>query len=334
VKDLRSFWQLYWIFKQERPFIVHTHTPKAGTIGMLAACIAGVPVRLHTVAGLPLLEAKGIKRKLLNWVEKITYACATKIYPNSKGLYNIIIENRYTHKNKLLVIGSGSTNGINTAYFDPRVVDVECKRQLKEKLGISNKSFVFIYVGRLVRDKGINELIQAFVKLNQEYKDTRLLLVGKFESNLDPVSEITLKEIRENSAITYCGYKEDVRPYFAISNTLVFPSYREGFPNVVMQAGAMAKPAIVTDINGCNEIIEDGKNGVIVPPKNVNELYNAMRRFLDEKDLEARLIPYTRKMIVDRYEQRMIWNMILKEYMSFETNNDTRSYKETLTIPK
>src|SRR5690606_26622339 len=120
-KDIKAVWQLYKIFKKERPLIVHTHTPKAGTVGMLAAKLAGVPYRLHTVAGLPLLVVKGKKRKLLDVVEKFTYACATKVYTNSFGLYDIILENKYTTKDKLKVIGKGSTNGIDTSYFKPEL---------------------------------------------------------------------------------------------------------------------------------------------------------------------------------------------------------------------
>ena len=164
-KDLKSVWQLYKIFKKEKPQIVHTHTPKAGTVGMLAAKLAGVPHRLHTVAGLPLLVVKGKKRKLLDFVEKITSACATKVYPNSFGLYDIILENKYTTKDKLKVIGKGSSNGIDTSHFDPKLFSEEQKQELKNSLGIQPDDFVYVFVGRLVKDKGINELVSAFKEL-------------------------------------------------------------------------------------------------------------------------------------------------------------------------
>lgn len=265
-KDLISFFELYWFLRQEKPMIVHTHTPKAGIIGMLAARLAGVPIRLHTVAGLPLMEADGAKRKVLNFVEILTYRCATKVYPNSKGLSDFIVQNNFISIDKLKVVGSGSSNGIDTHHFSQENFSFEFKESLRRDMGILNEDFVFVFIGRLVSHKGINELVSAFRKvLNSSNKRCKLILVGPYENELDPLLPDTLNELTSNQDILSTGYQDDVRPYLAISNSLVFPSYREGFPNVVMQAGAMGLPCIVTDINGCNEIIINGENGIIIP---------------------------------------------------------------------
>jgi len=151
IKDLVALFKLVRIFKKENPFIVHTHTPKAGFLGMFAAWLTNVPLRLHTVAGLPLLEEKGIKRKILNIIEKVTYKLATNIYPNSFGLYNIILQNNFTDKHKLKVLGNGSSNGIDTSFFDSSKVTDQCKSKLKKELGIASEDFVYIYIGRLVK---------------------------------------------------------------------------------------------------------------------------------------------------------------------------------------
>ncbi|WP_172914435.1 glycosyltransferase family 4 protein [Capnocytophaga canis] len=312
LQDLKSLWKMWNFLRKEKPEIVHTHTPKAGTIGMLAAKLAGVPHRLHTVAGLPLMEAKGNKRKILNFVEKITYACATKVYPNSKGLYYIILENNFTTKNKLKVIANGSSNGINTEYFSPESISDQEKQELKKTLNIQPDDFVFIFVGRLVGDKGINELITAFSELR--LPDTKLLLVGGEEKDLDPLEINTIKEIQKNENIIAVGFQKDVRPYFAISDGLVFPSYREGFPNVVMQAGAMGLPSIVSDINGCNEIIAEGENGCIIPSKSVEELKLAMKKMREDKSLYYSLQQNSRRMIVERYQREAVWKALLEEY--------------------
>lgn len=319
LKDLMSVWKLYMLFRKEKPFIVHTHTPKAGTVGMLAAKLASVPHRLHTIAGLPLLEAKGNKRRLLDVVEKITYACATKVFPNSKGLYNIILQNNYTTAKKLKVIGNGSSNGIDTSYFSVGLYS-EKKQKLRENLGFQKDDFVFIFVGRLVKDKGINELVEAFCMLDNSKKvyGIKLLLVGSYETELDPLLTDTLEQINNNLHIKSVGFQKDVRPFFAIANALVFPSYREGFPNVVMQAGAMGLPSIVSDINGCNEIIIEDENGIIIPSKNTEALHLAMKRFVEDKRLINKLKSNARRMIVDRYEQRVVWEAILAEYKSLE----------------
>ena len=319
IKDLKAVWLLYKLFKKEKPLIVHTHTPKAGTVGMLAAKLARVPLRLHTIAGLPLLEATGKKRSLLNLVEKATYACATMIYPNSDGLKKIILEQKFTKKEKLKVIGMGSSNGIDTKHFNAEHFSKEACLILRKTLNIKEQDFVFIFVGRLVGDKGINELIIAFSKLKQQY-NAKLLLVGTFEAELDPLKADTLKEINSNANIISVGFQKDVRPYFAISDALVFPSYREGFPNVVMQAGAMGLPCIVSDINGCNEIIVEGENGMIIPVKNETILFQKMQWFLAHAEEVNKLKLNARKMIVERYEQQYVWHAILEEYKRLEQN--------------
>jgi len=318
VKDLKSLYELYRILKREKPFIVHSHTPKAGIISMLAAKFAQVPFRLHTVAGLPLMEATGNKRKLLDFVEKLTYQCATNVYPNSKGLYDFIVANKFADKTKLKVLANGSSNGINTNYFDSNLISSEHKTLLIEYLNISPTDFVFIFVGRLVADKGINELIKSFNAISENYNNAKLILVGSFEEELDPLNSDTLQIINENLNILSVGFQQDVRSYFAISDCLVFPSYREGFPNVVMQAGAMGLPSIVSDINGCNEIIEEGINGVIVPVKDDYALYNSMERMINDRDWNISLRKKSREMIVSRYDQTVIWNAILDEYKTLE----------------
>lgn len=319
IKDLKSLWEMYRYFRKEKPEIVHTHTPKAGLIGMLAAKLAGVKIRLHTVAGLPLMEEKGIKRKILNLVEKFTYSCAVRVYPNSHGLKNFIIKEKFCKESKLKVIGNGSTNGINTDYFNTENFSEEQKQLLKNELHISEEDFVFIFVGRLVKDKGINELVSAFSQTLQlsNSPTLQLLLVGPLETELDPLLPETLEEIENNPHIISVGYQPDVRPYFAVSDALVFPSYREGFPNVVLQAGAMGLSCIVSDINGCNEIIEEGKNGIIIPPKDENAIHKAMEKLRSDKEYYQNLKKNSRTMIKNRYEQSLIWEAILQEYRLF-----------------
>jgi glycosyltransferase involved in cell wall biosynthesis len=314
-KDIKAVWKLYRFFKTEKPLIVHSHTPKAGIVGMLAARLAGVPFRLHTVAGMPLLLAKGNKRRLLDTIEKLTYAFATKVYPNSFGLYDIILENKYAPKEKLMVIGKGSSNGIDTTYFDPGLISEEQKNKTRETLGIQKGDIIYVFIGRLVKDKGINELISAFKKINEKYPDTKLLIVGGgLDKYLNPVLPLTEKEMDENNDIILTGYQYDVRPYLAIADVLTFPSYREGFPNVVMQAGAMGIPAIVTDINGCNEIVKEGINGWIIPSQDENSLYQKMEYlYLNPAELKRAALN-SRNMICENYEQKYVWEELRKEY--------------------
>jgi glycosyltransferase involved in cell wall biosynthesis len=318
VKDLKAVWKLYNFFKKEKPEIVHTHTPKAGIVGMLAAKLAGVPLRLHTVAGLPLMETTGTKRKILDQVEKFTYKLVTKVFPNSRGLKEIILKEGFAEENKLKVLGKGSSNGIDTKYFDPSSFKEDQKKNKRQSLSIPQDDFVFIFIGRLVSEKGINELVDSFKKLQKKNQNISLLLVGPFEKELDPLRQETFNSIKNHEKIITTGYQEDVRPYFAIANALAFPSYREGFPNVVMQAGAMNLPAIVSDINGCNEIIVEGINGVIIPVKDTSALFSAMELFVENMNYTNRLSANARDEICKYYERKEFWQILLKEYKNLE----------------
>jgi len=322
-KDLKGIFQLCRIFWKEKPDMVHTHTPKAGLLGMIAAYITRVPHRLHTVAGMPLLEATGKKRNLLDLVEKVTYFCATHVYPNSFGLQEIILANQYAPQKKVKVIGHGSSNGIDTSYFDPTLFDVQDKATLAQSLNISNDDFVFVFVGRLVKDKGINELIAAFTELSKENHNIVLLLVGGFEAELDPLLPETLALMDANKKIVSVGWQNDVRPYLAMADSMVFPSYREGFPNAVLQSAAMGLPSIVSDINGCNEIVKNHVNGIIVAPKNTEQLKNAMASLLNNRDTVQLNSGEIRKQIQDHYKRQVIWENILEEYNQLLLSSNT-----------
>lgn len=311
--DLIALVKLIRLCRKERPDIVHTHTPKAGTLGVLAAKIAGVKTRIHTVAGLPLMEATGFKYKVLSAVERFTYACATHVWPNSHGLESYISQNIYTSP-KVRVLGKGSSNGINTTYFSLDSVDKPVLETLKMQHGINDGDFVFISIGRITAAKGINELVEAFSALGSKYSHAKLLLLGDYESDLDPLKDKTVNEINTNKQIIGCGYQKDIRPLLALSHCLVHPSYREGFPNVVLQALSMNIPALVSDINGCNEIVEHQFNGLIYPPKRVDALFDSLKVVLDDHVLLERLKSNARESVVARYEQKVVWELIKAEY--------------------
>lgn len=314
IADLISLFKLIKVFYSLKPQIVHSHTPKAGLLSMMAAKIVGVPVRLHTVAGLPLMETSGMKRKVLEIVERITYWSATKVYPNSINLKNFILKENYCKNEKLKVIGNGSSNGINSNYYSTSVEVMDMAARTKKQYGIANTEFVFVFIGRVVQDKGIVELIESYTQLKKEFPHIRLLLVGPFEPELDPIPQTTLQIIHSDKSIIHTGYQEDVRPFLAVSHVLTFPSYREGFPNVPMQAGCMNLPSIVTDINGCNEIIENGVNGLLIPAKNTESLYKAMYKLITDKTLYENCKKNARDIIVRKYDQNYVWNLIKEEY--------------------
>ncbi|MGO3184237.1 MAG: glycosyltransferase family 4 protein [Aequorivita sp.] len=313
-QDIGSLIRLYRVFKAEKPQIVHSITPKAGLLSMLAARFARVPIRIHTFTGLIFPSKTGIMQKILIQMDRLLCWSATNIYPEGKGVKQDLINYKITEK-PLNILSNGNVNGIDTKYFDPSLF-ATTRNTLRKDLNIPEDSFVFVFVGRLVGDKGINELVAAFQSLNLSLPShqSRLLLVGSVETELDPLKEETLNAIENNPNIIAVGFQNDVRPYFAAADVLTFPSYREGFPNVVMQAGAMGLPSIVSNINGCNEIIIPGVNGIIIPPKNTQALAEAMILLLNDSYLYQQLKDNSRSQITSRFERQQVWDALLEEY--------------------
>ena len=303
VKDIKGLWFLYRLFRKEKPWCVHANTPKGSLLAMIAAWFACVPHRVYTVTGLRYQGAHGMLRTILKTMECLSCLFATNVIPEGQGVLHALQEDNITKKS-LRVIWNGNINGIDTEYFKPTESFTERK----------NDTFTFVFIGRIVRDKGIHELTECIRKLN-----CNLILVGSFEDG-DPVDEDDKKFLLTSEKVKFVGWQTDVRPYLEQADALVFPSYREGFPNVPMQAGAMGLPCIVTNINGCNEIIKDGLNGKIIaaPLKEGTKmmeqsLLNTMQWFIDHREEAKRMGNNARPMIQERYEQRYVWTA-LKEY--------------------
>lgn len=305
--DLRSLWSLYRLFRREKPDIVHANTPKGSLLAMLAARLAGVKHRIYTVTGLRFETATGPFRHLLIAMEQLTCACATKVIPEGLGVKKTLIREHITSKD-LQVVHNGNLNGVDLNYSSPDAVEAA--------EDAPKGTFNFIFVGRMVRDKGIHELVEAFVRVNDRYPQTRLILLGRFEPELDPISPEVAETIKKHQAIITPGYQNDVRPWLKSSDALVHPSYREGFPNVILEAGAMALPCIVTDINGSNEIIVPQKNGLIVPVRDTDALERAMNKLIENPSLADEMRKNARPMIAERFDRRDVHRAMLQMYRS------------------
>lgn len=307
-KDIKSLFQLIQLFRKEKPYMVHSMTPKAGLLCMLAAWLTKVPRRVHTFTGLVWPTASGMSRRILMLTDWLTCACATHVIPEGQGVLDDL---RRITKRPMRVLGYGNVRGVDMVKFSRRPKVMERANVLRKE-GV----FTFVFVGRIVGDKGINELVAAFDKLNRKYSDTRLFLVGGYEVDLDPLKAGTMDAIHSNAAIEAVGPKfaDDLLAYYAASDCFVFPSYREGFPNTVMEAGAMGLPSIVTNINGSREIITNGKNGMIIPSKDADALYDAMERMLLDKNLIQRCVANARPMIETRFEQEFVRKCLYEFY--------------------
>lgn len=295
--DIKSLFNLIRVFRKEKPYVVHSITPKAGLLCMLAAWLTKVPFRIHTFTGLVWPTATGLSRRILMTTDWLTCACATHIIPEGEGVKSDL--QKHITKKPMKVLGFGNIQGIDLNRFDPS------RFSPKEK---DNDNFVFLFVGRIVGDKGINEMVWAFTQLHQEYPKTKLRLVGDYEPGLDPLDLEADKEIEGNDAIEAKGslFNDDLVRAYAEADCFVMPSYREGFPNSVLEAGAMGLPQVVTDINGSREIVTDGFNGLIVPPKDRESLYRAMRSIYQDKALRKKLAGNARESIAQRFERSFV----------------------------
>jgi glycosyltransferase involved in cell wall biosynthesis len=313
-RDIKALIKMIGVMRRERPDIVHSITPKAGLVSMMAAWLARVPVRMHTYTGLVFPTSTGMKQRILIWMDKLLCRCATYINPEGQGVADDLKRFHITKK-PLHIIGNGNVRGVDMDYWNRDQVT----RDVRKELDIVPTDIVLLFVGRLVRDKGINELIEAFSKIGNEH--VKLILVGSYEDALDPLAKKTMQHINSDKRIFAVGRQEDVRPYYTASDIFVFPSYREGFPNTVLEAGALGLPSIVTDINGAREIIIEGKNGIIIPSKNVDVLCEAMKRMIDNPDLRQKLASQARELVASRYEQKWLWGELMKVYDSLVSKN-------------
>lgn len=298
-QDVKSLCQMIKTLRREKPYMVHSMTPKAGLISMIAAWLCGVPVRVHTFTGLVFPTSTGLKRRILMFTDWLTCACATHVIAEGQGVKNDLVNNGITKKN-VRVLGYGNVKGIDLNVYS------RSEKVMSRAEELRSDKFTFLTVGRVVGDKGINEMVAAFKRLNGEYPDTRLVLVGGYEETLDPVKSETKAEIDSNDAIEAVGAMKDVRPWYAASDVYISASYREGFPNTVIEAGAMGLPCVVTDINGSREIIHDGENGVIIPSKSEDALYESMKRIYINNVERERMAKNARPMIASRYEQSFV----------------------------
>lgn len=313
-RDVLALIKLAFLFRSEKPDIVHTHTPKAGLLGMVAAFFAGVPVRIHTVAGLPLMTTSGFKFRLLIKIEWLTYFFSTETWPNSTSLKDYIEKYIYGSHKKIKIIGHGSSNGIDLDYFNVKNIQGSEILKAKSEVNFKEENIYFLSVGRVVQDKGFSEIIKAFMSIQKKVNNLKLIIIGSFEDDLDPVPEEIKYEIQNNLNIHYLGSKKDVRQYFSFASLFIHASFREGFPNVLLQAGMLSCPIICSKISGNIDIVTDNKTGKYFEAGNYISLETALSDFLSDTSKFKRMADLLRKEIVRKYDRKFVHDQIYLEY--------------------
>ncbi|HEX8552983.1 MAG TPA: glycosyltransferase family 4 protein [Abditibacteriaceae bacterium] len=304
--DAISLWKLVRAIRRLRPHIVNAGTPKAGLLVTLAAAICGVPCRIYTLRGLRLETTTGKRRKLLLRVEKTICRLAHRVVCISPSLRDRAVEIGIVSSEKAVVLGSGSSNGFDIKHY--RLSDELRARgmEIRTQNGIAQNGLVIGFVGRIVQDKGVSELLQAWRALRTDYPQLKLLFVGEFDEGT--ISDADRRAVEQETM--HIDHTPDVRPYIAAMDIVVLPSYREGFGNVLAEASAMEKPVIATDIPGCRDAVAAEVSGILVPPQDTEALIQALRRYLDNPTFRELHGKQGRERIIGEFRQDLVWDAL------------------------
>lgn len=314
--DIIALFRLFRIIRRLRPTIVHGHTPKAGFLGMLAACFARAPVRIFTLHGLRGSQIKGIKGKIVEFSERLTCRLAHEVLAVSNSLCQEAIDRGLCSRDRIKVLANGSCNGIDAENrFNPEKYPKEVRTQMRRRYGIPEDALVLCYVGRIVRDKGIVELAEAWLRLRREFENLYLLMVGEFESGDDVGPEVS-EVLKSDDRVCVTGFVYDMPEHYSAVDLVILPTYREGFGYTALEAAAMGLPVVATKVVGCVDAVEDGRTGILVPVKDAVALYEAIKGLLSDKSLRERLGQAGRQRALQRFAPDAIWGALHSEYVS------------------
>jgi glycosyltransferase involved in cell wall biosynthesis len=327
-RDLRSLVQIYRLLRKLRPGITNFGTPKAGLLGGLAAFAARVPGRVYTLHGLRLETASGMRRLLLWCAEWISCHTAHVTLCVSESLRKRAVELGVVRADTTRVLGSGTCNGVDASRFSK-----EPDPNLRAELGIPPSAPVVGFVGRLVRDKGIPELVGAFLQLSVKRPDLRLLLVGDFEEG-DPVSGEIRTLIAADSKIVCAGFVADVAPYYKLMQVLALPTHREGFGAVSLEAQASCIPVVTTNATGVIDSVVEGVTGSLVPVGDIQALTREIERLLDDDALRARMGTAGRERAVRDFAPEVIWELLAECYTEVRSTTTAQLSLEALADRK
>lgn len=315
LKDLVSLYRLYRLFRQEKPDIVHSHTPKAGLLAMLAAKMAGVKIRIHTIAGLRFMTATGFKRRVLVFMEKLTARAAHHVWPNSFSLLDYIKQNKLVKESKLQVIGQGSSNGVDLKRYSQGAILPGKLEEIKKLVNYDEQYLYLLNMGRIVKDKGIDEVLKAFSIVYGDNNRLRLIVLGAFEDDLDPISEEARTLLKTHPAIIHIDWSDHVEYFMDIAHLLIHASYREGFPNTLLQAGAMNCPIICSAIEGSVDIVTHKETGLLFQPRNTDDLLEKLQYALGSPGEMKGYAVNLRKKIEEKFSQQYLHECIRQKYL-------------------
>lgn len=314
-RDVLAVLKLVRVLCRIRPQIVHAHTPKGGLLGMLSAWIVRIPVRVYHMRGLPFTTATGWRRRLLMWSERISCRLADQVLCVSSSIRQLAVDSRLCRPEKIAVLAHGSGNGVDAAQrFNDSNISPSLREETRRRCNIPPDALVLGFIGRVVRDKGIIELAGAWKELRKEFPDLHLLLVGPHELQ-DPIPAEIDRTLHSDPRVHFLGEVSNIPPLYAVMDVLALPTYREGFPNVLLEAAGMKVPVVATRVPGCSDAVQDGVTGILVPPCDAALLGAAVRTYLHDGELRRRHGAAARDWVLQEFRPERIWQAIYEEYL-------------------
>ena len=324
VADIKALAGIRRVLQELEPDVVHAHTPKAGLLGMIAAA-GGTGVRIYQMRGLPFVTTSGPRRWVLRQTERISCALADLVICNSHSLRTVALEERLCGPDKIKVLGAGSGNGVDAEErFDPGRLPADARSKSRARFGIPSEAFVVGFVGRITREKGIVELAEAWRMFRDRHAEAHLLIVGPHESR-DPIPYSTRGLFEEDPRVHMAGMDWNTPPLYAAMDLVVLPTYREGFPNVPLEAAAMRLPVVATRVEGCVDAVQDGITGMLVPPRDARSLNEAIWAYADDERLRRAHGMAGRARALSDFRPEAMWELYHREYekLSRLKRNDT-----------
>ena len=313
LKDTLAVWKLFRILRSKSVDICHSTTPKAGLISMLASFFARTKVRLHTYTGQPWATNSSVQGMLSKISDRIICMLATHTYADSPSQRDFLLQHKICDPSKISVIGQGSLGGVSVARFS-KLYDSAELATLRRNFGFSASDFVFIYVGRITPEKGISELLEAFSKLNEDFPDTKLLLVGPVDQSSGTGEKFQEVTANASKHVVFTGFSSNPELFLSLSSVLCLPSYREGFGTVILEAAAMGLPSIGSNIYGLKDAIVDGETGLLVPPRSAKELHEAMKFMRENRTKVAEMGLKAKQRCEMFFNDNLISELTLDEY--------------------
>ena len=314
-RDVVSLARMVNLLRRIRPHIVHAHTPKGGVLGMVSAWLARVPVRIYHMRGLPFTTATGWRRKLLMWCERISCGLAHRVLCVSSSVRQLAVDSRLCPDGKIVVLARGSGNGVEAVQrFNGSNIPPSLREETRRRFNIPLEALVLGFIGRIVRDKGIIELAGAWKELRHDFPALHLLLVGPHEMQ-DPIPSEIDRTLHNDPRVHFLGDQGNMPPLYAVMDVLALPTYREGFPNVLLEAAAMKVPVVATQVPGCTDAVQDGVTGMLVPPYDAASLAEAVRTYLHDGELRRRHGAAARDWVLREFRPEGIWKAVYQEYV-------------------